>query len=212
MNRCGMLLLIVASSGLAIASIGCGVGDVPAPTTFAKYNAQNGDFAFEYPEGWDTAGYGKQNHVVEITKGAVAITVKSDLTGSLVGDIIGSGMSVMTGGAPPGELDEKQAEALEDLEPVAQVHQLGQKELAEAVSNYSEGKAEKISTSLGEGRKSEFTGKQSLGREIRGLRVTVLARDKRVVVICSCPASNWQTLQPAFEKLIASLQSGTAKI
>lgn len=212
MNRCGQLVWIAALSGLAIASIGCSIGDVPAPTSFAKYNADNGDFAFEYPQGWDVAGYGKQNHVVEITKGAAAITVKSDLSGSLVGDIIGSGMGGMTDGPPVGELDEKAVEAMEDLEPVAQVHQLGQKELAEAVSNYSESKAEKVSTGLGEGRKSQFTGKQSLGREIRGFRVTVLARDKRVVVICSCPTSNWEALQPAFTKLIESLQYGQAKI
>lgn len=35
--------------------------------------------------------------------------------------------------------------------------------------------------------------------------------DRRVVVICSCPTSNWEALQPAFTKLIESLQYGQAK-
>lgn len=214
MNRCGRFLLILASSGLTTLAIGCGGGDVPAPTSFVAYNANNGDFSLVYPKGWEASGRGKKNHVLEVTKGPVTITVRSDLTGSLMGDIAGS-MGHIPGGIPDTQLAGEGGEASEelDLEPVAQVHRLGKKELAEAIKEYSEGEAEKVQTGgLGEGRMSEFTGKRGLRSEIRGCRGTALSRDKRVVVICTCPASNWKALQPAFKKVVESLDYGEAKL
>jgi hypothetical protein len=208
MIRCGRFLLITVSCGLPILSSGCGGGNVAAPTSFAKYNADNGDFAFEYPDGWDVSGFGKKNHVVKITKGGATITVQSDLTGSLIGDIAGSAVTAMTGTVPGTGLD---AEATEDLEPVAQVHQMAQEAMAEEFGNYSEGEPEKVTPTLGNARMSEFTAKTGFGQEIRGIRATVLARDKRVVVICTCSASNWEALKPAFKKVIESLQYGQAK-
>jgi hypothetical protein len=209
MNRYGKSLLIAVSCGLAALLTGCGKpADVAAPTTFAKYNAKNGDFALEYPDGWEAKGGGKKNHSLKVTKGAVIIEVRSDLTGSLIGDIAGNSVGVMPGGMPDGEFD-----AELDLAPVAQVHQMAQEEMAELIGSYSEGKAEKVSTAgFGEGRMSEFTGKQGLGVEIKGMRATVLGRDKRVVVVCTCPPSNWDALKPAFKKVIESLKYGQAEI
>jgi hypothetical protein len=209
MFRFNMFLMFAILCGLAIVTSGCGGGDVAAPTSFSEYNASNGDFAVEFPEGWDSNGHGKQNHFFEAKKGGASITVKSSLAGSLMGSIADSGMSMMTGGDTTG-MDE---EYLEDLSSEAQVHQMGQEAMKEQFGDeYTEGDAEKITPSLGEGRMSEFTGTVGFGQEVSGIRATVLARDKSVTVVCTCPTSNYEALKPAFQQVIDSLKLGEEEI
>jgi hypothetical protein len=59
---------------------------------------------------------------------------------------------------------------------------------------------------LGEGRRSTFTAEQTLGGKVFGYRATLLGGDRRIEIVTTCSASNWQTLKPAFEKVIASLR------
>ena len=67
-----------------------------------------------------------------------------------------------------------------------------------------------MATHLGDSRKSEFTGSGLLNGAFHGYRVTALSRDKRIRVVCRCSESQWQSLQPAFDKMIASVAMGTA--
>ena len=209
MFRFNMFLILSILCGLAIVSTGCGGGDVAAPTSFSEYNAANGDFAVEFPGGWDSNGHGKQNHFFEAKQGGASVTVKSSLAGSLMGDMADSGNSMMMGGDTTG-MDE---EFLEDLSAEAQVHQMGQEAMADQFGDeYSEGDAEKITPSLGEGRMSEFTGTVGFGQEVSGIRATVLARDKSVSVLCYCSTSNYEALKPAFQQVIDSLKLGEEEI
>jgi hypothetical protein len=45
-----------------------------------------------------------------------------------------------------------------------------------------------------------------MGGKVYGYRATFLGGDRRIEVICSCPSTNWKTLKPAFEKVIAGLR------
>jgi hypothetical protein len=52
----------------------------------------------------------------------------------------------------------------------------------------------------------------TFGGALHGYRVTVLGRDKRVVMICRCAESDWATPQPACDRVIAEAAAGQALI
>jgi hypothetical protein len=92
---------------------------------------------------------------------------------------------------------------------VAKVHPMGVRQMKEDYSNYQEREAVKFqSKGLGEGRRSIFIADKGLGGKIYGYRATLLQHDRRISVICSCPATNWKALKPAFESITASLRQG----
>ena len=173
---------------------GCG-GAVPAPTAFVSYNAPDGRFACDYPKGWEAVGSGGKTDAplsyARFTMGNAEIKVDADFAGSLFGDIARSSGS-MVGDAEP---------------PVAKVHPMGVRHMKDEYSNYQERQANGFqSKGMGEGRRSIFIADQTLGGKIYGYRATLLTGDRRITVVCSCPATNWQALKPAFEKVIESLR------
>src|SRR5262245_43950905 len=189
---------IFALSGL-LAIAGCG-GSVPPPKQFVTYHSTDGRFDCDCPEGWETQGGGKPdspNCWAKLTSGNAEIRVDADFAGSLFGDIAKAG-AAMDGG---------DAEA-----PVARVHPLGVRAMKEEFSNYEEREPKAFqSKGFGEGRRSTFTAAGGLGGKTYGYRATLLAGDRRIVVICSCPATNWQALKPAFERVITSVRQGGGK-
>src|SRR5262245_61326677 len=192
LGRLAMATCVV--TGLLVAS-GCG-GAVPAPTAFKEYPSPSGRFACEYPEGWDVSGAGKPdspNSWAKFKKGSAEIQVEADLAGSLLGDIAKSGGGMGNDAEPP----------------VAKIHPMGKRQMQEDYSNYDERDAKVVqSQRLGEGRRSTFTATQSLGGKIYGYRATYLSGDRRITVICKSPATNWQALKPAFERVINSVRGG----
>jgi hypothetical protein len=185
-------LAVCAFLGLLVVP-GCG-GAVPAPTAFATYNAPNGRFACDYPKGWEVTGSKSKPDSplasAAFTMGNAEIKVAADLAGSLFGDIARSAGSM--GG--------------NDEPPVAKVHPMGVRSMKDEYSNYEEREATAFkSRGLGEGRRSIFIADQALGGKIYGYRATLLSGDRRITVVCSCPATNWKALKPAFEKVIDSL-------
>ncbi len=172
---------------------GCG-GEVPAPKAFVTYNAPNGRFACDYPKGWEVTGSTSKAEsplsAAKFSMGNAEIKVSADLAGSLFGDITRSTGSM--GG--------------DDEPPVAKVHPMGVRSMKDEYSNYEEREAKGFkSRGIGEGRRSIFIADQTLGGKVYGYRATLLSGDRRITVVCSCPATNWKALKPAFEKVIESL-------
>ena len=97
----------------------------------------------------------------------------------------------------------------QDLAPVAQVHEMEKEEFAEEIGGCEEQAPLAVKTGLGDARKSEFTTSGTFGGTIRGYRVTALSLDRRVRVVCQCSESDWENLQPAFDRVIESLGPGT---
>jgi len=95
--------------------------------------------------------------------------------------------------------------------PVAKVHQIEKDQVAEQMGNYAEQPPQAVRPKLGDARKSEFTA-AAFGGSIHGYRVTCLSRDKRIRVVCKCSESDWQTLQPAFDRIVESLAYGKAEV
>ena len=52
--------------------------------------------------------------------------------------------------------------------------------------------------------RSEFAS-TSASRPLRGYRATAVNQDKRIKIVYTCPASEWGTLKPVFDKVIGSL-------
>jgi len=167
-----------------------------APTSFTTYNAKDQSFQCQHPADWEAEGGGAGGYYhLRVRRGSAAINVTADLVGSLLGDIARSF------GQAAGVSDER-------LSPVAQLHEMAKEEMAESYGSYQEQTAKKINTGFGETYQSEFTGSGSFGGKVHGYRTTALARDRRIICVCTCPDGDWQTLKPAFEKVIASLAAG----
>jgi hypothetical protein len=176
---------------------GCG-GLVPAPTSFVTYNSPDGRFTCDYPKGWEASGSGDKTDApyswAKFTKGHAEIKVDADFAGSLFGDMAKASGAMMGG----------EAEA-----PAAKVHPLYIPHMKDEYNNYQE-RAPKAfnSKGVGEGRRSVFIADQTLGGKIFGYRATLLSGERRITVVCTCPATNWQVLKPAFERVIESLRQG----
>ncbi|MDH3717711.1 MAG: hypothetical protein OES79_06265 [Planctomycetota bacterium] len=195
----GRMLAGCLGAGIVCALAGCGQ-PATAPTVFTVCNSLKGTFQNEFPDGWEISQGGKTGMAPEwckATLGSAEIKVSADLTGSLLGDISQAGQNMLGEFAPEGPEDE----------PVAELHEMGREAIEKVLNSYQEvGGTEVISCQLGPARKSEFTAAGAFGGALHGYRVTVLGRDKRVVMICRCAESDWATLQPAFDRVLASLQ------
>jgi hypothetical protein len=182
-----------------LAGSGCG-GAVPAPKSFAIYNSTDGRWSCEYPKGWEQDGGGKSdspNSWGKFTSGNAEIHVTADFAGSLFGDMAKAAGNAFGGDAEPA---------------VAKVHPMGVRHMKEEYNNYEEKETKAFqSQGLGEGRRNIFTADQTLGGKVYGYRATLLAGDRRVTVVCSCPATNFKDLKPAFERVISSLGQGGHK-
>ncbi len=179
---------------LLVGIVGCG-GSVPAPKAFVAYNSPSARFSCDYPKGWQAEGGGKNDSPMswaKFTEGNAEIRVDADLAGSLFADIAKAGGGGMGADAEP---------------PVAKIHPMAIRHMKEEYNGYEEREAKKFqSKGLGEGRKAIFIAKEALGGKIYGYRATLLSGDRRITVITKCPATNWQTLKPAFDTVIASLR------
>ena len=164
------------------------------------YNCKDGNFKISLPAGWQVQSSGKGRYAsARFTSGKALISVKTSLAGSLFGSMAETGVLKVTHPNQPVRRS-----------PVTSVH-LMEKESFQENEGVEEEDPMKIQTGLGEGQKSEFHGSNAFGAETHGYRVTTLSRDYRIRVVCKCPASEWESLQPAFDKVIESVGFGRAE-
>jgi hypothetical protein len=198
------IILFISVAMLLAATIGgCGSSKIAAPASYNRWNAKDGTFSIDYPADWNADGGGKQGiQWAKFTQGNAQIRVNVDVSSSLVGDIAGAGIQ-------QSGLGEKLegAEAI-DLAPVAAAHQFNMESSTQDMKGYKEGDAIPFQSKLGDGRKSPFSCDGSLGKKMRGYRATTLSHDKGIKIICICPANNWETLRPAYDKILESLAMG----
>ena len=74
-------------------------------------------------------------------------------------------------------------------------------------SSYKEGPGRAIETAgFGEGRISDFTGKESIfSSTVKGCRASVVHREHQYSIVCKCSPGQFKDVEPVFEKIIASL-------
>ena len=183
--------------GLAAAFPGCNRPTV-IPSSYETYNAGDGSFQILCPKEWTSEGSGKGGYYfAKFTSGGAEISVETNIVGSLLGDIAKSGIMV------PGMATMNQKE----IPPVVAVHEQERAGFEDDLS-VKEQAATDLKTTLGEARRSEFTGKKTFGGALHGYRITIVTSQNRVRVVCYCSEAEWKKLQPVFEKVIASVAPG----
>lgn len=187
-SKIGLLLLL--SAGIApVLSSGCSkIAGPPAKavTAYEPFEASDKSVTGEAPAGWekeagDTGGTLAR---INFTQGDAKIRIRADAGASFMAD-------AMKGGPVP----------VIDL-----MHEKGIKQLEEFVSNPEAMPAQPMTSPIGEARYSEFTAD---GGQTHGYRSTAIGPQRVVSVTASCPEKDWETLKPAFSKVIGSVQNGS---
>ncbi|HZN34883.1 MAG TPA: hypothetical protein VFB80_13735 [Pirellulaceae bacterium] len=196
--------------GLAAAILLAGCSEsVQTPTSYKKWNAKDGLFAVEYPEGWKADGGGKQGiQWAEFKKGSCIITIDTNTSGSVVTDIAASGLGGGDDGVP---IDPKVAEK---LAPAAAAHNWIAKDPQrfEKFKNYKEEEPTKITPPIGEGRKSLFTASAGMGQKVKGYRVTIPTNTKAIIVFAYGAEKDWSKVQGAYDKIFDGMEMGTPEM
>ena len=176
---------------------------VPAPKSFAVFNATDGSFKCLYPSDWKKrgAGTGGIAAIAEFKMSGANIKVASDLAGSLMGDIAKATGSMGgmggEGGAP-------------QKSPVEGLHASEKEDFEDDYPGYDEKPAVAFQSGAGEGRITEFTSKGNfITGKLHGYRATILGGERRITVEAVCPEGDWSKLNPAFKRVIASITAGS---
>ena len=165
---------------------GCGGAPAEPVTSYEPFEATDKSVTGEAPAGWekeagDTGGTLAR---VNFTKGNAKIRI-----------VASAGSSFMADAAKNGPI------------PVIQVmHEKGLKEVEEYVSNPETMPMQPMKSPIGEAAYSEFTAD---GGKTHGYRSTALGPQRVISVTAYCPESDWETLKPAFSKVIGSLANGS---
>lgn len=196
------LAAILSLTATILTLAGCG-GKVPAPTSYKTWQATDGTFSIQYPEGWKAQGGGKHGiQWAEFSYGSAKIRIDVSTQSSLISDISRSQNTMLGLDQPLAEVD---PEMLEEMAPVSAAHAYYQKAFPVPLSGYKEQEPVAFEAPLGDCRKSEFTARSGAARKLRGYRATALTRDKGVHILCQCTDANWKTLQPAYDHILASI-------
>ena len=96
--------------------------------------------------------------------------------------------------------------------PLEKIHGGYRERASQGLTNYQEPTAQSFRNHLGKGYLSEFTGeiKAPIGsNKVHGYRATILTNTKNwdVTVVARCWETDWASLQPAFKKVIESLDA-----
>ncbi len=159
------------------------------------------------PEGWESTAGGGVSGVplyVRIYDGdSISIDIRESEGSSAKGKMkkaIASGQEVHQIGGP-------EIGRVGDAPAVASTHEYHHGVVMKNFSSYKEGPGRAIETAgFGEGRISDFTGKESfLSGTIKGCRASVVHREHQYNIVCKCSPAQFKDVEPVFEKIIASL-------
>ena len=197
--------------GLAAAILLAGCSEsVQTPTSYKKWNAKDGLFAVEYPEGWKADGGGKQGiQWAEFKKGSCIITIDSNISGSAFAELAGAATAGLGGDGAP--IDPKLAEK---LAPAAAAHRwiADDTQRFEKFKNYKEEEPTVINPPVGEGRKSLFTASAGMGQKVKGYRITIPKNDRAIIVFAYGAEKDWSKVQGAYDKIFDGMEMGTPEM
>lgn len=180
--------------------LGCGPEAAQIPTSYSLYNAKDGTFECDAPDGWEIKGGGKNSSTpvwAKFSSGSALIHIKANSTGPLAN--AGLGVNVSDPNTPP------------SWEAVHLIHVADIEMVAEEYEGYTEvaGSPMVMNCSLGPARLSEFTYSATFGAAMHGYRVSIVGHDRGIKIFCTAPENQWKNLQPVYDKFLASLQRGT---
>ncbi len=168
--------------------------DADARLASVEFSAKDGAFRLRHPRGWksDTGARSDNTYSwVKLTGSGAEVSVTADVQGSLIS------------GSDSAQPHEEGSE----LAPVHIAHNHHKKAVSDDFSNYSESEPTLFKAGLGEGRIAAFTasGGSLFASKIRGYRVTLLTRDRRITVLCHCDTADFEKLKPTFLAICRSV-------
>jgi hypothetical protein len=184
--------------------LAAGGADVPADKAAdlrlasVEFSPKDGAFKLRYPKGWDTETGSRPDNTYSwgrFTNGSAKIQAFADVQGSLMSGS-DSARQPQEEGSP--------------LAPVQTAHDLYKRTVAEEYSDFKESAATLFKgSSLGEGRIAAFTasGGGVFGAKLSGYRVTLLTNNRRVTLLCECPAADFAKLKPTFLAVCRSVSN-----
>lgn len=165
------------------------------PLTFSTHECKDGNFRFDYPNGWEVASGGGTGGVPPwgtFKKGDVEVDIRADSKGAPIADMASIN---------PGE------ELPPEETPVAKVHQIQYEiKYKHVFDDLEEQPGRLYKVPFGEGWLAEFTASEgAFGGKIHGYRLTLLGGVHQFNVICKCKEQNWETKKPLFERAMQSI-------
>ncbi|MFO1096589.1 MAG: hypothetical protein U0992_25265 [Planctomycetaceae bacterium] len=170
----------------------------PEPLTYSEHAHKEGNFKFDYPNGWEVASGGGTGGVPPwgtFSKDDVSVDIRADLKGASIADIANAAANQSTEELPP------------ELSPVAKVHQF-QHDVKYKIEydDFEETPGGFYDVPFGRGWLSEFTASEgAFGGKIHGYRLTLLGGMHQFNVICKCQEKNWRKNEPMFERVLKSI-------
>lgn len=174
---------------------------IAPPGSYSLYVSPDKTFTCQAPVNWDSHGFGTESSSVggvTFQKGDAKIEITSDFQGSLFGDIF----------KPPAGPDGNPMP--QRVPPIERLHAMYRSTVSQRYGRYREGDMLSFSSpGFGDARCSEFRARRGpFGPDLRGVRVTMLGTERAMIVVCECPAANWETLRDSFWMVVTSIQQG----
>lgn len=182
---------------------------MPTVAPMQTYTTDDKSFTLSYPGNWKPHPFGANavlSGVRFTPSDSVKVLVTADLTGSLFADMQKANND--TASSLPGFGPEQ---AAKQKPPLETVHKMQRVEMKGKFEGYKEGKTEQAQIANSEALVTDFTGKTGGmfgSAEIVGRRATILAGDRRITFVASCPQEMQAELMPVFEEMLESLQIG----
>jgi predicted Zn finger-like uncharacterized protein len=192
------IVVVVLGGGVAVAYWAVTVmqeekekPSLEAPKNFVSFRVPDGSFRVDFPSDWKHKLEGQTNrYVVDLSQGRATFHIIQGPLESLEADIAAAGEG---------------AEADLELAFLTRAHEQRRAAVTEGVANYQQEEPEPVDTRFGRGLRSTFTAIANDRYPMRGYRATLRAAGKLYDILCMCPETDWENLQPAFARMIESM-------
>jgi len=189
-----VLLVWIVLAFLPPGVIGGSASEVTAPEEYAVFRPIYGDFVCEYPPDWELDFGGGQDGIpswAQMEKGNVKIRIEDSTAGT---PAAGIDRALDTGN------ERQRGEA-----PVGEVHQFRTERIADTMREYEEADPVPVEHEFGQLILSEFSSSPLFGEKIVGYHATLLEGYHQYTIVCRCAESQFETLKPAFDRIIDSI-------
>jgi hypothetical protein len=180
---------------------------IPTPAPPTTFTTSDKTITVSHPGNWKPLEGSihavKTKVQFEPTKN-IRVVIETDLAGSLLGDISKASSNMLSNLPGLGQqLTAKQKTPLES------VHELQAKELKEIYEGFQDGATAKTKVAGLEALVTDFTFQERGvwgNREMAGKRVSALASERRLTVVCHYPKEAQEPMAPVIAQMLGSLQ------
>lgn len=188
---------------------------VEPPTEFERIHHLNGEFYVEVPTNWEREESANKPDVPEwlkVSQGSAVIEIRFDDSGTFVANAAGSGGNVT-------DLSQTMAGAggrtmttnPSDPAPIRSLHDATGEAYAKAYRNFEDGNTTPYEMKYGDARIATCTFTEGINTKMKAMRISVYNGTKAWKILCRAREADFDSLKPAFEKVVQSMEAVEAK-